>query len=268
MSENAYFMQGDQETRRLEIKTDKEAVRSQALWAGVQPGMRVADLGCGPGVTTRILHDLVQPGGRVVGVDVVEDRIAYARAHYPGEGIDYVCADIRDSLDHLGRFDRVWLRFVLEYHGSKSFDIVRRARKILRPGGKLCLIDLDHNCLTHYGFSARFERAYRGIMDGLTEKTDFDPYVGRKLYSFLYDLGCRDIRVQMTAHHLIYGKLRSADAINWTRKVEMASSVSGYAFPEYEGGYKAFFEEFTEAFSNPRRFTYTPVIVCTGTPPH
>jgi hypothetical protein len=105
-------------------------------------------------------------------------------------------------------------------------------------------------------------------MDGLTEKTDFDPYVGRKLYSFLYDLGCRDIRVQMNAHHLIYGELRPEDALNWTRKVEMASSVSGYGFPEYEGGYEAFFEEFTEAFSNPRRFTYTPVIVCTGTPPH
>ena len=38
--------------------------------AGVAPGARVLDVGCGAGTTTRALGGLVGPAGRVLGVDV------------------------------------------------------------------------------------------------------------------------------------------------------------------------------------------------------
>ena len=267
MPHSKYLMQNNEETLRLDLKTDGNLVESQALWAGIKPGMRVADLGYGSGKTSIHLHKLVQPNGQVVGVDFAEERIRYAKKHYNKKGIEYICRDIRTPLEDLGMFDFIWVRFVLEYHRSKSFDIVKNITRILKPGGILCLIDLDYNCLNHYGLSKRLKRTIYGLIKALEKNTDFDPYVGIKLYSFLYDLNFQDIDVSLAPYHLIFGELKDIDAFNWTKKVEVAIKKLGYEFKEYQGGSEEFFEEFMRFFSDPRRFSYTPIISCRGCKP-
>jgi 2-polyprenyl-3-methyl-5-hydroxy-6-metoxy-1,4-benzoquinol methylase len=203
MHQAHYIMEHGDEAKRLDLKTDRGSVQKQALWAGIQPGMRVADVGCGSGKTTHFLHALVQPGGEVVGVDASESRVRHAEEHYGGEGIRFSCRDFYQPLQELGKFDFIWVRFVLEYHRSKSCDIVANLVQILKPGGILFLADLDHNCLNHFGLSGRLLTALNGIMDNLEKEHDFDPYAGRKLYSYLYDLGLKDIAVEIYHHHLI-----------------------------------------------------------------
>ena len=88
MHHSIYIMESDEETLRLDLKTDGKTVENQALWAGIKPGMRVADLGFGTGKTTCYLHKLVQPNGNVIGVDITEDIIKYAKKHYNENGID------------------------------------------------------------------------------------------------------------------------------------------------------------------------------------
>ena len=195
MQRKEYLMEDDDETLRLEQKTDRETLQRQALWAGIRPGMRVADIGCGSGITSSFLYDLVQPGGSVVGFDFSEKRITHARKHYAQEKIEFHCRDMLHPLDDLGRFDFVWVRFVLEYFLAGSFDIVKNISSMVKPGGILCLIDLDYNCLSHYGVPVRLEKALFQIMHELQEKADFDPYAGRKLYSYLYDLDYEDLDV-------------------------------------------------------------------------
>jgi ubiquinone/menaquinone biosynthesis C-methylase UbiE len=262
-----YLMESDEEALRLDIKTDGKVVEKQAIWAGIKPGMRVADICYGSGKTTSILHKLVQPNGTVVGVDGSEKRIAYAKKHYCGEGIVYECKNILNPLDDLGMFDFVWVRFLLEYYRVNSFDIVKNISRIVKPGGILCLIDLDHNALNHFGLSQKLEKALFDAINKLEESANFDPYVGRKLYSFLYDLGYQDIDVNVTAHHLIFGRLKGNDAFNWMKKIEVVTKKLNYGFEEYEGGYEEFLKEFRRFFTDPRRFTYTPVILCRGRKP-
>ncbi len=267
MKKTSYIMEHDEEALRLDLKTDCASVRKQAVWAGIQPGMRVADIGCGSGKTTSFLHTLVQPGGELVGVDASASRISHAVEQYGATGIEFVCRDFYTPLDTLGTFDFIWVRFVLEYHRSKSLAIVKNLTQLLKPGGILCLIDLDYNCLSHFGLSARLENSINGIMAALEKDDDFDPYMGRKLYTYLYDLGYQEIEVDAAMHHLIYGELNEVDAYNWTKKVEIAAKNSGYRFDEYAGGYDEFVQEFKEFFANPRRFTYTPIISCRGRKP-
>jgi len=267
MGKPGYIMEHAEEALRLDLKTDSASVTRQALWAGIKPGMRVADIGCGSGKTTSYLHKLIQPGGEIVGVDASASRISHAAEQYGTNGIEFVCRDFYAPLDGLGKFDFIWVRFVLEYHKSKSCEIVANLTQLLRPGGVLCLIDLDYNCLSHFGLSARLENCINGIMRALEKDHDFDPYVGRKLYACLYDLGYRDISVDVAMHHLIYGELNKVDAYNWTKKVELAAKNSGYRFDEYAGGYDEFVEEFKSFFADPRRFTYTPIISCRGCTP-
>ncbi|SNQ60983.1 conserved hypothetical protein [Candidatus Methanoperedens nitroreducens] len=260
-------MENEEEAFRLDIKTNSRVVERQALWAGIKPGMHVADLCCGAGKVTSILHKLVQPGGVAIGLDGSEKRIEYAKEHYNDNGIKFEHRDIRNLLDDVVVFDFVWMRFLLEYYLSSSFDIVKNVTKIVKPGGILCLVDLDYNCLSHFGMSPKLERTIFAVMKYLEKNADFDPYAGRKLYSFLYDLGYQDINIDVTAHHLIFGELTDIDAFNWMKKFEVISKKVNFNYEEYEGGYEEFLEEFNRFFVNPRRFTYTPVICCRGRKP-
>lgn len=263
-SPSDYLMEDEEEAVRLDMKTDPEVVRNHARWAGIRPGMTVADLGCGSGKTTYCLNELVQPNGETLGLDIAPQRIDFARGKYRAGGLRFQTGDIRENLDTLGRFDFIWVRFVLEYYRSQAFDIVQNVSRILKPGGILCLIDLDYNCLSHDEIPSGLESALHGIMNALKATAGFDAYAGRKLYRYLYDLQMRQIEVRMDAHHLIYGPLKPSDAFNWQKKIEVAARNSGYAFAEFDGGFDEFREQFRLFFSNPRRFTYTPVMVCRG----
>jgi len=271
MAHKTYLMEHEDEAKRLDLKTGAAEVRAQALWAGIEPGMRVADIGCGSGKTTLTLYELVRPDGAAVGVDASPARVAHAREQcgdeHGDDGISFVCADFLAPLAPLGKFDFIWVRFVLEYHRAQSFEIAASLAAQLNPGGILFLADLDHNSLNHFGLSDRLARAVAGIMKRLEETKDFDPYVGRKLYSYLYDLGLEEIAVSMSPHHLIYGELGEVDRYNWHTKVELAAKRSGYGFPEYAGSFEEFFEEFRRFFADPRRFTYTPLICVRGRKP-
>ncbi len=267
MLNDDYLMESEDEIFRLEIKTDVQSVEKQAIWAGIKPGMRVADIGCGSGKTTSILHNLVQPGGMAVGIDGSAKRIEHARNQYFANGEKFLCRDILQPLDVGSMFDFIWVRFFLEYHRNNAFEIVKNISTMLNPSGILCLIDLDYNCLTHSGLSERLEMTLLSAIKVLENKANFDPYMGRKLYSFLYDLGFEDIDVDIAAHHLIFGELRNKDEFNWLKKIEVVSKKINYGFEDYEGGYDEFVQEFRNFFSDPRRFTYSPLISCRGRKP-
>ncbi len=165
-SDVLYLMENTEEAFRLEIKTDPEAVRQQALWCGVKPGQRVLDVGCGPGKTTSILHQMVQPGGSACGIDFSADRIDYAKTHY-GQlpGIHFSACNFKEPLKGIGQFDLVWVRFVLEYFLAESQVIVENISHALKPGGVLCLLDLDYNCLSHYQLPPMIEKLLPKLMN-------------------------------------------------------------------------------------------------------
>lgn len=265
---DTYLMENLEEALRLEVKTDPEAVRRQALWCGLRPGLSILDAGCGPGKVTSILHGLIRPGGRILGLDYSEERIRHAQARYAMDGeIEFRLHDLRYPFVDMGSFDLIWARFLLEYHRTASPAIVKNLHDALRPGGTLCLLDLDHNCLSHYPLPDMMEETLFQLMERLEKDFDFDPYAGRKLYAYLYDLGYEDITAELLPHHLFYGDMREEDMFNWVKKVEMATTKARALFSAYPGGHDGFFGDFRKFFSDPRRFTYTPLIMVKGTKP-
>ena len=80
----------------------------------------------------------------------------------------------------------------------------------------------------------------------------------------MYDLDYEDIDVDVSAHHLIFGKLKEVDEYNWIKKIEVVSKKVDFNFNNSEWGYDVFIEEFRKFFSDKRRFTYTPIISCRG----
>jgi SAM-dependent methyltransferase len=226
------------------------------------------DVGCGPGKTTALLHDLAQPRGRAVGVDIAESRINYARAFYGNEnGIDFHVRDVRLPMKDLGQFDFIWVRFLLEYYLDDALEIIKNVSANLKPGGCICLLDLDHNCLSHWEMSPAMETVVIKAMMHAQENFNFDLYAGRKLYAHLYDMEFEDIKLNIVPHHLIYGDLQPSDEFNWMKKLEIGVMKAPEIFIGYPGGSRQFLEDFKVFFNDPRRFTYSPLILCRGRKP-
>jgi len=260
---SVYIMENDDENQRLEIKTKTSVVEAFARQAGLGPGMRVVDAGCGPGLTTSVLASVVGASGSATGFDLSEARIERAKERHGSGRTSFLVRDFLHPIEDLGNFDFVWSRFTLEYYKAQCFDIAANLSSIVREGGVLCLIDLDYNCLSHYGMSQRLELAFESAVKQLETKANFDPYAGRKLYSHLYRLGYRDIKVDAGAHHLIYGDLLEADEYNWGKKLEVLARKLHIDLPGYSGP-QEFQQDFMEFFHDPSRFTYTPVIAAWG----
>ena len=263
-----YLMESEDETVRLDVKTDPVALRRQALWCGVKPGMRILDVCCGPGKTTALLHEMIQPGGNIVGIDFSESRISYAKEHYGDKNeIDFHVQDLHQPMEWLGDFDLVWVRFALEYFRKEAPALVKKLKNCVKPGGILCLIDLDYIYLNYYELPQHMAEILPRIMKFIDEQYNFDPFVGRKLYSFLYDSGFTNIEVELMAHNLIYGEINAGNKYNLIKKIEMSGKKVGSLIESYPGGYKQFKIDFLKFLDDPRRFTYTPLLLCKGEKP-
>lgn len=263
-----YLMENDEEEKRLDIKTNPGSVKSQALWCGIGPGARVLDVGCGSGKATSIIHSLVLPGGEITGVDASESRIRYARSSFGDKpGINFHVKDFSLPMEDLGQFDFIWVRFVLEYFREGAVDIIKNISVNLKPDGWLCLLDLDYNCINHWELPASMEDILIKVMRRMDNDFNFDTFAGRKLYSYLYDLGFEDICLNLTAHHLIYGELKATDEFNWMKKMNVGMQKAPDIFESYPGGNEKFLNDFKTFFNDPRRFTYTPLIICKGRNP-
>jgi ubiquinone/menaquinone biosynthesis C-methylase UbiE len=104
--------------------------------AGLAPGMRVLDAGCGSGDVSFLAAALVGPSGSVLGVDRSADALGLARDRAAAarlENVRFTQADVTElGLDE--RFDAVVGRFVLAYLDD-PVGAVRRIVRHLRPGG-------------------------------------------------------------------------------------------------------------------------------------
>ncbi len=126
------------EARRLEIQASvaDAATREMLVRAGVGPGMRVLDVGCGMGNVSAVAASLVGRSGAVVGVDRSEAGFARARELCAAQGCDdasFVRAELPD-VDVGDDFDVVVGRFVLLYFADPA-EVLRRLVRHVRPGG-------------------------------------------------------------------------------------------------------------------------------------
>jgi SAM-dependent methyltransferase len=110
--------------------------------AGISPGERVLDVGCGCGDASFDLARLVGSGGRVLGVDISEPILARARARAMSVQEKNVTFERGDAQLHgfdAASFDLVFSRF-----GVMFFDdpvgAFQNLRAALRPGGRAAFI--------------------------------------------------------------------------------------------------------------------------------
>jgi SAM-dependent methyltransferase len=111
--------------------------------AGVAPGMRVLDLGCGTGDVALLAAELVGPNGAVVGIDRNDDVLAVAcdRARAAGyANIEFREGAAEDFVDPVP-FDLAIGRYVL-VHQADPTTFIRSAASHVRPDGLIVFHEL------------------------------------------------------------------------------------------------------------------------------
>ncbi len=114
--------------------------------AGLAPGMRVLDVGCGPGDVTFLAAKLVGPEGTVIGVDLSPEAIETARQRAAAVGltnVHFVTQDLSDAELVLDEpVDALIGRLVLMYLADPAL-VLRRLATLVKPGGVVTFQEAD-----------------------------------------------------------------------------------------------------------------------------
>src|SRR4029079_2934426 len=163
------------------------------------PGMRLLDVGCGPGTITLDLAKRVAPGA-VVGIDAAEAPLVEARAAAATAGIAGVSFSVADGMARPfddGTFDVVHAHQVLQ-HVPDPVGMLREMRRVCRPGGIVAARDSDYAAMTWHPA----DPALTGWLD-LYERTarasGGEPAAGRRLLSWAHEAGLTDVAASASA---------------------------------------------------------------------
>lgn len=151
--------------------------------AGIAAGMKVLDVGSGPGDVSFLARELVGPEGRVTGVDRSPEALAKARGRAAELGysnVTFVQGDPTElSFDE--PFDALAGRFVLMYYPD-PVEALRRLIRHIRPGGVVAFQEVCHSGIRSFPPVPLIERLFE-LTGKAQELSGAEPQMGLKLYS-------------------------------------------------------------------------------------
>jgi len=261
------------ELERLGLQHRLWAEQAHAAWerAAIRPGLRVLDVGCGPGFAALDLARIVGSSGLVTGVDESDAFIDYARTMARTAGVvtaRFHTGDVQDLADagvEPDAYDLAWARWVLCFVQDPA-AVVRSVARALAPGGRFVVFDYFNyeHTMTLAPRSAPYARIVRAAADSWRARGG-DPDIVGRLPRLMREAGLeveRIVPVQRTA--------RPTETMwHWPGTfwpIFGPKLVAGGFLTQEE--YDAFREDWARAEQNPSTFVVMPTVyeVCARKP--
>ena len=178
------------------------------LRAGLKPGMRVADFGCGVGATTCMLAEMVGPSGQVTGLDLNASQLQQGRILCEARGVTNALF-VEGSATATGlpgnSFDLVYCRFLLLHLVDPAAGL-REMVAVLKPGGVLVVEDGD---LTSAGsIPASTLGLCADLFGRLGPTRGLDYALARRLYHLVKAAGCPEPDIEIHQPAIARGEER------------------------------------------------------------
>lgn len=140
--------------------------------AGIRPGHRVLEIGCGTG-NLSLLTKRLHPEAEVVGMDPDPKALDLARRKAGRNGLSLrLDRGFAQELPYPdASFDRVLSAFMFHHLGPGEKErALREARRVLAPGGSLHLLDFGGKKVPSDGFVARLSHRSRMLQDSFGDR--------------------------------------------------------------------------------------------------
>jgi SAM-dependent methyltransferase len=157
--------------------------------AGLGPGMRVLDIGCGAGDVAFLAARIVGPEGHVIGVDRSAEAIGAARRRAATDeltNVEFRVADLPD-LELEEAVDALIGRLVLMYFTDPAVAL-RRLSPLVRPGGIVAFHELDTDGAKSDPPGELFSTSIRRIAETFV-RTGADVHAGLRLGATFREAG-------------------------------------------------------------------------------
>ncbi len=165
---------------------------------GLAQDSDVAEIGCGPGFLTGALAQ-VAANGSAVGVDASRELLDAARTvvapQHPNLRFQHGLAEATGLPDAGCSF--VYNRLLYQ-HLRDPLAALREARRITRPGGLVCVMDVDDGWLSLHPRVEAFERL-TALAQAAQVRNGGDRFIGRKLPALMAEAGLSAVSVRVAA---------------------------------------------------------------------
>jgi SAM-dependent methyltransferase len=253
----------DTEVERLQAQAAMLSEQTSLLLrrGGIQAGMRVLDLGSGPGDVAFQLADLVGPEGAVLGIEQDPIHLATADRRLAQRGFDNVSFVQADAQTFLAEepFDAVVCRLLL-MHLPAPGNVIAHHLRNLRAGGVFVAVDYDASGVRSLPEVELYSRLTEWVMSGF-KFAQMDLLIGMRLPGLFAQAGYEEVGLLGLQRYGLPGDAIAASYyVEVARAAEDAILASGVVSAE-EMDLDSLGERLSKAFDEANAVWTLPTVV-------
>ena len=197
------YIHGYSDEEQLRLIQQAEYWREELILREINylPGESLLEIGCGVGAVLGILGRAF-PGLQLAGIDLQDKQINFANQYLNNLGLNNVDLQVGDASKlpwQDNHFDRIYAIWFIE-HLSNPQQVLREAKRVLKPGGTITLTETDYRTI----LVSPESHDYRYLQNYLCElmlQSQGNPYIGQSLGTLLNTAGFKQVKNKPIAFH-------------------------------------------------------------------